>query len=64
MSDEVNTHDNVMLQQTSRTQNIAKKIALVRDFNEHLRQRVDHQKSLTKTLAMIKEDQNELTETV
>ena len=64
MTDEIQTHENVLLQQTSRTQNITSKNQWVADFNDLSSERIQHHKSLIKTLNMLKEDQIELTETV
>ena len=64
MADEIQTHENVLLQQTSRTQNIVSKNQQVAEFNSQSIERIEHQKSLIKTLNMLLEDQNELTEKV
>ena len=64
MADEIQTHENVLLQQTSRMQNISSKNEQVSEFNNQSNQRINHQKSLVKTLGMLLEDQNELTEKV
>ncbi len=42
MSDEIYTHENVLLQQTSRTQNLSSKNNQLAEFNKHQKDRVDH----------------------
>ena len=64
MSDEIYTHENVLLQQTSRSQNLHSKNNQLSEFNRHQKDRVDHQKSLIKTFGTFREDQNEMTEKV
>ena len=56
MSDETFTHENVLLQQTSRSQAILSKNQQLADFNRDLEDRVAHQKSLLKTLEILQED--------
>ena len=56
MDDEINTHENVLLQQTSRAQNLASKNSQVADYNKLSQERIAHQKSLIKTLQIFLED--------
>ena len=56
MADESHTHENVLLQQNNRSLNIASKNNQLDEFAKQLEERIAHQKSLLKTLQMLKED--------
>ena len=64
MVDELNTLENVLLQQTSRQSSLVLKNQSLGEFTQHQQERVTHQKSLIKTLQMMQVDQNELTEKI